>query len=232
MAYTLSGIGCVEDRPVLAKKNSGNVFSISLELTRSETTMTQRLLKRVLGQVQDVDRGTVEKIIWLAIEIAREGREGRKVGTLFVVSDVANVLKQSRPLILDPLFGHPDERKRIDDPNMRETIMELALLDGAFVVSGDGICLSACRYIEASVEGINLPLGLGSRHLAAASITKRTRYVAIVVSESAIVRVFYRGEIISRIIPEVWLLYRHNCGMKEASRKERAKKTCEVVLPA
>jgi len=182
--------------------------------------MPHRLLKKVLDQVKDIDRTTLERTIWLAIEIAREGREGRKVGTLFVISDEENVLEHSRPLILDPLFGHPDSRKRIDDPNMQETIKELALLDGGFVVSGDGICLSACRYIETSVEGIKLPLGLGSRHVAAASITKRTQSVAVAVSESSIVRVFYRGEIICRIIPEIWLLSRHNRSMKNASRKE------------
>jgi diadenylate cyclase len=182
--------------------------------------MPHRLLKKVLDRVKDVDRATLEGTIWLAIEIAREGREGRKVGTLFVISDEENVLRHSRPLILDPLYGHPDSRKRIDDPGMQETIKELALLDGGFVVSGDGICLSACRYIEASVEGIKLPLGLGSRHVAAASITKRTRSVAVVVSESSIVRVFHRGEIICRIIPEIWLLSRHNLRMKNASAKE------------
>jgi DNA integrity scanning protein DisA with diadenylate cyclase activity len=182
--------------------------------------MSHQLLKRVLDQVDYVNKATLEKVIWLAIEIAREGREGRKVGTLFVISDSENVLKHSRPLILDPLFGHPDERKYIDDPNMRETIKELALLDGAFVVSDDGICLSACRYIETSVEDIELPLGLGSRHMAAASVTKRTRSVAVVVSESAIVRVFSRGEIISRIIPEIWLLSRYSRHMRGVYREE------------
>ena len=63
------------------------------------------------------------------------GGEGRKIGTLFVFSDEKEVLKRSRPLILDPLFGHPPELKKIGDPNMRETIKELAQLDGAFVVS-------------------------------------------------------------------------------------------------
>jgi len=123
-------------------------------------------------------------------------------------------------LILDPLFGHPDSSKRLDDPNLRETIKELAMLDGGFVVSDDGVLLSACRYIEASVEGIELPLGLGSRHLAAASITKRTKSVAVVVSESSMVRVFFRGKIISRIIPEVWLLSQHNRQMKRPRQRK------------
>jgi DNA integrity scanning protein DisA with diadenylate cyclase activity len=186
--------------------------------------MPYRLLKKVLDQTEGVNKETIEKVIWLAIEIAREGREGRKVGTLFVISDAEEVLRHSKPLILDPLFGHPDDAKRLDDPNMRETIKELALLDGGFVVSDGGVCLSACRYIEASVKGIELPLGLGSRHLAAASITKRTGSVAVVVSESSIIRVFYKGKIISRIIPEVWLLSQHNRQL----RKPRAKKATDA----
>jgi DNA integrity scanning protein DisA with diadenylate cyclase activity len=92
---------------------------------------------------------------------------------------------------------------------MRETIKELAQLDGAFIVSDDGVVISACRYINASTDGIDLPLGLGSRHLAAASITKQTNAVAVVVSESSIVRVFDDGEIISEIIPELWMLRRY-----------------------
>jgi diadenylate cyclase len=182
--------------------------------------MSHRLLQTVLDQVRDINRATLEDVIWLAIEIAREGREGRKVGTLFVISDAENVLKHSKPLILDPLLGHPANKKRINDPNMRETIKELAQLDGAFVVTDDGICVSATRYIETFVEDIELPLGLGSRHVAAASITKRTRAVSVVVSESSTVRVFYNGEIISEIIPEIWLLSRHDLHMKGPRAEE------------
>jgi DNA integrity scanning protein DisA with diadenylate cyclase activity len=55
------------------------------------------------------------------VELAREGREGHKIGTMFVVGDEEAALKQSKPLILDPLQGHPLEVKKIDDSNMRET---------------------------------------------------------------------------------------------------------------
>lgn len=75
---------------------------------------------------------------------------------------------------------------------------------GLFNISDDGIVLSACRYINASSEGIDLPLGLGSRHMAAASITKHTNAIAVVVSESSVVRVFDNGEIVSEIIDEVY----------------------------
>jgi DNA integrity scanning protein DisA with diadenylate cyclase activity len=109
-------------------------------------------------------------------------------------------------MILDPLLGHKASKKNIRDHNMRETVKELAQLDGAFIVSDDGIVISACRYINSSSEGIDLPLGLGSRHMAAASITRETNAVAVVVSESSMVRVFDNGEIIGEIIPELWML--------------------------
>jgi diadenylate cyclase len=89
-------------------------------------------------------------VISLAVEIAREGREGRKIGTLFTVYDAEAVLERSRCLILDPLLGHPDHVKRVDDHDMRETVKELAQLDGAFVVDDKGVVVSACRYLSAS----------------------------------------------------------------------------------
>jgi DNA integrity scanning protein DisA with diadenylate cyclase activity len=129
-----------------------------------------------------VDLETLRQVITLAVELAREGREGRKVGTMFVVSDAEKVLRHSKCLILDPLWHHPRERRHIEDENLRETVKEPSQLDGAFVISDDGVVSSAARYINASAEGIDLPLGLGSRHMAAASITRQTDAVAVVVS--------------------------------------------------
>jgi diadenylate cyclase len=166
------------------------------------------LFRDICTPERGVNLTTLENTILLAVEIAREGREGRKIGTMFVVSDAANTLKHSRPMILDPLICHDNDQKQLDNPSMRETVKELAQLDGAFVVSDEGVVLSACRYIDASSEGIELPLGLGSRHMAAASITRETDAVAVVVSETSMVRVFDDGEIISEIIPELWMLRR------------------------
>ncbi|MBI4962295.1 MAG: DNA integrity scanning protein DisA nucleotide-binding domain protein [Desulfomonile tiedjei] len=173
------------------------------------TADTRALLSNVCSQKRGVNLKTLEEVIVLAVEIAREGREGRRIGTMFVVSDSAQVLKRSKNLILDPVLGHPDELKKLDNHNMRETLKELAQLDGAFVVSDNGIVVSACRHLDASSQGVDLPLGLGSRHLAAASITRATKAVAVVVSESSVVRIFDDGEIVSEIIPELWLLSRH-----------------------
>src|SRR4028119_1612572 len=132
------------------------------------------LLDEVCSERRGVNNRTLRRVVNLAVEIAREGREGRKIGTLFVVGDSEEVLKHSRPMILDPLYGHPLESKRIDDPDVRETLKELAQLDGAFVVSDEGVGLSAARYIDAVSESLSGPLGLGSRHMAAASVSKQT----------------------------------------------------------
>ena len=166
----------------------------------------KELLKEICSGRPGVNTRVLEQTITLAVEIAREGREGRKIGTLFVVGDSEAVLRASRPLILDPLAGHPDESKRIDDPNVRETLKELAQLDGAFVVSNNGVVLSATRYIDAVSDALNVPLGLGSRHMAAASVSKHTGAVAVVVSESSMVRMFDDGELVSEIVPELWML--------------------------
>ena len=162
-----------------------------------------------------VNLETFEQVIYLAVELAREGREGRKIGALFVLGDHEEVLARSRALILDPLLYHPESDKQIQTHNMWETVKELAQLDGAFVVSDAGVVVSACRYINASSEGVELALGLGSRHMAAASITKETEAVAVVVSESAIVRVFDDGELVSEIIPELLLLKRYGLHLEE-----------------
>jgi diadenylate cyclase len=170
-------------------------------------------LERIFGPVatstrcSETMRATVEEVLQLAVEIAREGREGRKIGTLFVVGDVDNVVGRSRPLLLDPLYGHPSELLDVRSPEFRETVKELAQLDGAFVVDKHGTFVSAARYIDVAQSTPLLP-GLGTRHAAAASITGETRSVAIVVSQSSIVRVYAQGKIKAEVVPELFLLSR------------------------
>ncbi|HEY1658357.1 MAG TPA: hypothetical protein VGG14_08425, partial [Candidatus Sulfotelmatobacter sp.] len=107
------------------------------------------MFESILCEVNEYDANVLEPLIGLAVEIAREGREGKRVGTLFTLGDEAAVLAKSRPLILDPLLGHPESSRHITNLNLRGTIKELAQLDGGFVVSRDGIFLSACRYLDA-----------------------------------------------------------------------------------
>ena len=117
-------------------------------------------------------RTLLDSLLELAVEIAREGREGRRVGTLFTIGFADIVLQNSRPLILDPLAAHPRHARHITDPNLRGTIKELAQLDGAFILDDTGTVLAACRYLDTSSKAVEMAFGLGSRHLAAASISK------------------------------------------------------------
>jgi diadenylate cyclase len=162
-------------------------------------------------------RQTLESLVQLAVELAREGREGRKIGTLFVIGDVENVAARSRPLLLDPLYGHPVDVLHVDRPDFRETVKELAQLDGGFLVADDGTFVSAGRYIDVDVSApTNFIPGLGTRHAAAASVTRETRATAIAVSQSSVVRVFAEGEIRAEIIPELFLMSRDGLFTREA----------------
>jgi DNA integrity scanning protein DisA with diadenylate cyclase activity len=168
------------------------------------------VFRGICNEKRKVNINILEKLLVLAVEIAKEGREGKKVGTIFVFSDSKKTLELSRPLILDPLWKHPKSKKHIDNSGLRETIKELAQLDGAFLVSEDGVFLSACRYINAPMVESDMPLGFGSRHMSAASISKQTKAISIVVSMSSIVRVFENGILIGEIVPEMWLFQKYS----------------------
>ena len=180
------------------------------------------IFEEICSEKRRVNAKVLKQTVSLAVEIAREGREGRKIGTLFVVGDSGEVMRRSKPLILDPLQGHADEDKQIEHHDMRETIKELAQLDGAFLVSNAGVVLSAARYIDASSDNLDLPLGLGSRHMAGASISQQTSAVSVVVSESSMVRMFDDGELVSEIVPELWMIegYRSRVEGRTFTRSE------------
>lgn len=145
---------------------------------------------------------TLKCVVDVATEIGREGREGKPVGTLIVVGDHRNVLERTRALGFDPFKGYPRRDRNIRDGRVREAIKEIAQLDGAIIVSRDGTVEAGCRLVDAPVQGLSLPKGLGTRHWAAAAITAVTKSVAIVVSQSTgTVRIFRDGEVILRVSP-------------------------------
>jgi diadenylate cyclase len=178
------------------------------------------MFESILCQVTEYDPDIFQALIELAVEIAREGREGRRIGTIFTLGNEQAVLARSRPLILDPLAGHPDSARNVSDPNLRGTIKELAQLDGAFVVSAAGVFVAACRYLEASGISTDVPFGMGSRHLAAAAISATTGAVGIVVSESSTVRIFCHGQLKAEIIPELWLMNRYEVQLQGPITRE------------
>jgi DNA integrity scanning protein DisA with diadenylate cyclase activity len=146
---------------------------------------------------------TLKSIVDLAVEIGREGREGKPVGTLFVVGDHRRVLTFCRPMGFDPLRGYSRAERNLADAKVREGLKEIAQLDGAFVVSSDGTVVAGAQQIAAPrATDLSLPKGLGSRHWAAADISRATSAVAVTVSESnGTVRLFQNGDVMLRIEP-------------------------------
>ncbi len=162
-----------------------------------------RLTGRDLRQLETrVPLDTLKLVVDLAVEIGREGREGKPVGTMFVVGDTRKVLSCSHPVGFDPVRGYSRKERNLDDPKAREAIKEIAQLDGAIIVSPDGTVEAACRYVDAPATALTLSKGLGSRHWAAASISRATKAVAVTVSQSnGTVRLFQNGEVVLRIEP-------------------------------
>ncbi len=146
----------------------------------------------------DVKPEVLERVIAVATELSVEGREGRPVGCLFVVGDTPRVERLIKPLVLNPFFGYKEEDRNILNPFMDETVKEFSSIDGAFIIRGDGVLLSAGSLVQATDVEHTLPSGLGSRHAAAAAISAATDCISIVVSSSSgQVTLFRRGEMLS-----------------------------------
>jgi DNA integrity scanning protein DisA with diadenylate cyclase activity len=145
----------------------------------------------------------------IALEIGREGRGGRPIGTAFLIGDSEKIMENSKQLILNPFEGQVLGERLITSRELRESIKELAQLDGAFVVSGDGVIEAAGRYLTVEARGVGIPRGLGARHAAVAAMTAVTDSIGITVSQSGgIVRVFKKGEVIMTIEPQRRIVFR------------------------
>jgi diadenylate cyclase len=145
---------------------------------------------------------TLRAVVDLATEIGREGREGKPVGTMFVVGDTRKVLGMSRPLNFNPFRGYPRAERDIRDRRVREQIKDIAQLEGAIIIRRDGVAEAGCMYIDAPAEGITLSKGLGTRHWSAAAISRKTKAVAVAVSQSSgTVRLFQDGKVVLHIEP-------------------------------
>lgn len=160
-----------------------------------------RLTVRDLQQLEtSVPLDTLQTVVNMAVEIGREGREGKPVGTILVVGDTRNVMKRTRPAGFDPVKGYSRKERNLRSSRVREGIKEIAILDGAIIISAEGVVEAAARYIDAPALDITLSKGLGSRHWAAAAISKASRAVAVAISEtSGTVRVFQNGKVMLRI---------------------------------
>jgi hypothetical protein len=136
------------------------------------------------------------RLLEIALQFSTEGREGKPIGTTFVLGDPNELEPFLRPLILNPLQGHARKMRSIHDPEFLETMRELSALDGAFVIGLRGVVEIAGTYLDAPItKEVRVAGGLGSRHLAAAAITAKTDSTSVVISESSgRISIFVCGE--------------------------------------
>lgn len=147
---------------------------------------------------------TVMAAVDIALDIGALGREGKPVGTIFVIGNSKSVLKFSHQAVFNPFKGYPKRDKMITNPEVVESLKEVAQLDGAIVISTAGVVEAAGRHLNAAGVLTKELRGLGSRHRAASGITRKTEAVAIVVSESTgRVTIFNKGRILAALEPVI-----------------------------
>lgn len=163
----------------------------------------ERLDSRELRRLEtQVPLDTLRAVVSLALAIGREGREGHPVGTMFVVGDTRKVLSMSQPMNFNPFRGYSQQERNIKNRAVREQIKDIAQLEGAIVIRRDGVAEAACVRIEAPSAGVDVSMGLGTRHAAAAAISACTKAIAVCVSQSSgSVRIYQDGKMVLHIEP-------------------------------
>lgn len=149
---------------------------------------------------EHIKRVVFEQMLTTALELAQQGREGKPVGALFVLGDHREVQKYCQQNIINPFKGYAERERNILHDKMKDTVKEFCTIDGAFVIKGNGVIVSAGTMLRPNFSGEPLPSPLGARHSSAAAITASTRSIAITVSESTgTVRIWRKGQMITEI---------------------------------
>lgn len=222
------GIGCIElemaDFPMVERLTQALLEAVSAELIQTKSTVVtlyggfapddidsvslmrlnehfERLTIHDLRKLETtVPLDVLKIVVDMAIDIGRDGREGKPVGTMFVVGDHKKILAECNTAGFDMVKGYSQAERDLSDPKVREGIKEVAQLDGAFVVSPKGVVEASCQTIQATAKSITLSKGLGTRHWAAAAISRCCNAIAVTVSQTnGTVRIFQNGEIVLRI---------------------------------
>lgn len=213
-AFDLTRMGQIKMATLLAFSQQllkpGDIFVFLAGVTGKgiDSLVTMRVgeefeLFQSVGQpklTEHIRRPVFERVIRIALELAHEGREGKPVGAIFVVGDQREVLKYASEGRINPFRGYTEKERNILDETIADTVKEIAKLDGAFIIKGNGVIVQACATLRPAGSGERLPQGLGTRHAAAAAITSHTKCLAVTLSESTgDVRVWRRGTLITEI---------------------------------
>ena len=164
-------------------------------------------IQNACGYGDIADAEVISSVLRLALELAVEGREGRKIGTAFIIGNAQEIFTNSHQAIINPYKGQSPEDCDIRCENNWESVKEFAQLDGVFVIDSGGQIASAGRFLNINTGTISLPGGMGGRHLAAAAITLDLPVIGITVSESGgIVRIFRDGRCIQTIRADIRMM--------------------------
>jgi DNA integrity scanning protein DisA with diadenylate cyclase activity len=149
---------------------------------------------------EHVKRVVFQRVLTIGLELANEGREGKPVGALFVLGNWRELEPFCAQNIINPFKGYSEKERNVLDDRIKDTVKNFSALDGAFVIKGSGVIVSAGTTLRPNIAGEPLPQGLGARHATAAAMTASVKCIAITLSESdGTVRVWRRGQIITEI---------------------------------
>ncbi len=169
-------------------------------ITMRATPYIDNGIYSILAHTSEIDPLVIYYALRIAIQLGKKGREGKPVGTTFIVGDSGDVLRHSTQITYNPFEGSYVE---ISNKGVVSMIKEYSRLDGAFIISGKGKIVAAARYLESGKDDLVLPQGLGARHMSAAWMSKITNALAIVLSESDnMIRIFAKGQLVLELDPK------------------------------
>ncbi len=175
------------DRVLIIFQKKGERYEIALN-------MEELGYPSMISVLSDwLDPKLTESIIRLSMDIIRKGREGFPAGALFVVGDLARVEEHIIHRIANPVRSLDMKSRDIRNPANYDTLREFATMDGATLVDSMGY-VTACGVYVKNLSVDDISEHGGGRHLAAKSITSRTRAVAFVVASEGLVRIYRDGK--------------------------------------
>jgi len=173
-------------------------------VTDVEEQTAQIALHEMIRLTNGIRPVVMEAALQVACRIGQVARRGKRVGALITIGDSEKVIEESRQMVLNPFLGHDDEDRMLTNPRIHDVIVELAKLDGAFILRGDGFIRTAAAYLATPDIAVDVPAGLGARHIAAAAVTARSSATAVVVSATdGFVRAFSGGKLALQMDPDV-----------------------------
>lgn len=184
---------------IMEEISEGNIVGI-IESKDSYAIVVHNLednviVKKMKECEERVSPEILRAILTIAFGIANTGREGKQIGTAFIVGDVEEVMIRSHQMILNPYAGQEDSDRDLKDRKNWESVKEFAQLDGVFIITEDGMVEAAGRYLDVDARDVAVEKGLGGRHVSAAAITRDTVSIAITVSQSGgVIHIYMDGK--------------------------------------